>query len=139
MPPGGYAERRNLPGTRVAKIPDAISDRVAGSVMLRGLTAHMLLHKIYPLQSGAFVLVHAAAGGLGQLLTRWAKRLGATVIATVGSQIKVRPAEEAGADLVFPLANELVGIAFNRRRIVRDIGNRLGARAAREEERKYCG
>jgi NADPH2:quinone reductase len=100
LPPGGYAERRNLPGTRVAKIPDAISDRVAGSVMLRGLTAHMLLHKIYPLQPGAFVLVHAAAGGLGQLLTRWAKRLGATVIATVGSQIKVRPAEEAGADLV---------------------------------------
>jgi NADPH:quinone reductase len=100
LPAGGYAERRNLPDSRVIKIPDAISDRAAGSAMLRGLTAHMLLYRVYPIQSGDFVLVHAAAGGLGQFLTRWAKRLGATVIATVGSKAKVGLAEAAGADLV---------------------------------------
>jgi NADPH:quinone reductase len=100
LPPGGYAERRNLPDSRVVKIPDGISDKVAGSAMLRGLAAHMLLRKVYPIQPGDFVLVHAAAGGLGQLLTRWAKRLGATVIATVGSEAKIVLAEAAGADLV---------------------------------------
>jgi NADPH2:quinone reductase len=100
LPAGGYAERRNIPSSRVVKIPDGISDKTAGSSMLRGLTAHMLLHKLYPLRSGDFVLVHAAAGGLGQLITRWAKRLGATVIATVGSAAKVSVAEGAGADIV---------------------------------------
>jgi NADPH2:quinone reductase len=100
LPAGGYAERRNCPVTRIVKLPDAISDRVAGSAMLRGLTAHMLLHKVYPLCAGDFLLVHAAAGGLGQCLTRWAKRLGATVIGTVGSEAKIGVAEAAGADLV---------------------------------------
>ena len=76
LPAGGYAECRNLPESRVVRVPDGISDKAVGSTMLRGLTAHMLLHRVYPLQPGAFVLVHAAAGGLGQLLTRWAKRLG---------------------------------------------------------------
>jgi NADPH2:quinone reductase len=100
VPPGGYAERRNLPETRVIKIPDGLSDKVAGSSMARGLTAHMLLHKIYPVREGEFVLVHAGAGGLGQFMIRWAKRLGATVIATVGSQAKIGLAEAAGADRV---------------------------------------
>ena len=100
LPAGGYAECRNLPESRVVRVPDGISDKAVGSTMLRGLTAHMLLHRVYPLQPGAFVLVHAAAGGLGQLLTRWAKRLGATVIATVGSKAKIVSAEAAGADHV---------------------------------------
>lgn len=98
VPPGAYAEVRNLPEGRVVKVPADISDRVAGSTMLRGLTAHMLLHKVFPIVPGQFVLVHAAAGGLGQLLTRWAKRLGATVIATVGSDQKAAIAQAAGAD-----------------------------------------
>jgi len=100
LPAGGYAECRNLPEARVVSVPDALSDQVAGSSMLRGLTAHMLLHKIYAIREGEFVLVHAAAGGLGQLMTRWAKRLGAFVIATVGSVAKVELAEAAGADQV---------------------------------------
>ncbi len=100
VPPGAYAEVRNLPERRVVKLPDDISDKTAGSSMLRGLTAHMLLHKIFPIGEGQSVLVHAAAGGLGQLLTRWAKRLGATVIATVGSDAKVALAQAAGADKV---------------------------------------
>jgi NADPH:quinone reductase len=68
--------------------------------MLRGLTAHMLLHKTHPLRAGDWVLVHAAAGGLGQLVTRWARRLGGRVIGTVGSQAKVEIARQAGAEAV---------------------------------------
>lgn len=100
MPIGAYAEIRNMPEARLIRLPKGISDRVAGSTMLRGLTAHMLLHKVYAIRSGDWLLVHAAAGGLGQILTRWGKRLGANVIGTVGSDAKRALASEAGADLV---------------------------------------
>ncbi len=99
-PLGAYAEARNLPASRLVRLPDGVSERVAGSTMLRGLTAHMLLHKVYPLRIGEWVLVHAAAGGLGQLVTRWARRLGGRVIGTVGSKAKETPAREAGAEAV---------------------------------------
>lgn len=100
MPMGAYAEVRVLPESRLVKLPDDISDRVAGSTMLRGLTAHMLLHKVHAVRPGDWVLVHAAAGGVGQLVTRWAKRLGAHVIGTVGSESKAILAKDAGADEV---------------------------------------
>jgi NADPH:quinone reductase len=100
MPLGGYAERRNLPEARLDHLPDAVSDRVAGSSMLRGLTAHMLLYKIHAVRPGDWLLVHAAAGGLGQILVRWGKRLGARVIGTVGSDAKLAQARDAGADEV---------------------------------------
>jgi NADPH2:quinone reductase len=99
-PLGAYAEMRNLPASRLIRLPDDVSERTAGSSMLRGLTAHMLLHKVYPLQRGEWILVHAAAGGVGQIVTRWAKRLGAHVIGTVGSDAKAKIALEAGADAV---------------------------------------
>ncbi len=99
-PPGGYAEVRNIPRARLVPLPDDIPERVAGSTMLRGLTVHMLLRKVHPVAEGDFVLVHSAAGGLGQMLTRWAKRLGAVVIGTVGSKAKITPARAAGADAV---------------------------------------
>jgi len=99
-PLGAYAEVRVLPESRLVKLPDTISDRVAGSTMLRGLTAHMLLHKVHAVRPGEWILVHAAAGGLGQLVTRWAKRLGAHVVGTVGSEGKVGQAKAAGADEV---------------------------------------
>ncbi len=99
-PLGAYAEVRNLPATRVVPLPRAISERVAGSTMLRGLTAHMLIHKIYPIREGDWVLVHAAAGGLGQLITRWVVRLGGRVIGTVSSEKKYKEAQEAGAEVV---------------------------------------
>ncbi len=98
IPLGAYAEVRVLPESRLVKLPDSISERVAGSTMLRGLTAHMLLHKVRAVQPGDWLLVHAAAGGLGQLVTRWAKRLGAHVVGTVGSEGKVAQAKAAGAD-----------------------------------------
>ena len=99
-PPGGYAEVRNIPQTRLIPLPDDIPERLAGSTMLRGLAAHMILRRVHPISEGQFVLVHSAAGGLGQLLTRWAKRLGAVVIGTVGSKGKIAIARAAGADTV---------------------------------------
>ncbi|KAA0699205.1 quinone oxidoreductase [Neorhizobium sp. P12A] len=99
-PLGGYAELRTLPAARLVRLPDGVSERVAGSSMLRGLTAHMLLHRIHRLNAGEWVLVHAAAGGLGQLVTRWAKSLGGRVIGTVGSEAKMAIAKEAGAEAV---------------------------------------
>lgn len=100
MPLGAYTEIRLLPADRLVKLPDAVSERVAGSTMLRGLTAHMLLHKVHTVSRGEWLLVHAAAGGLGQLVTRWAKRMGANVIGTVGSAAKITQAIAAGADEV---------------------------------------
>ncbi|QND53871.1 quinone oxidoreductase [Phyllobacterium sp. 628] len=100
MPLGGYAEVRLIPRSRLIKLPDTIADRVAGSTMLRGLTAYMLLHEVRSIKKGDWILVHAAAGGVGQLVTRWAKRLGANVIGTVGSDAKIAQAKAAGADAV---------------------------------------
>lgn len=100
LPLGGYTETRVLPETRLIRLPDAITDRVAGSMMLRGLTAHMLLYKVHSLRAGEWVLVHAAAGGLGQIVTRWARHLGGRVIGTVGSKAKIEQARAAGAEEV---------------------------------------
>lgn len=99
-PLGAYAEVRILPATRLVRLPEQVSERTAGSSMLRGLTAHMLLHKVHRLRAGEWLLVHAGAGGLGQLVTRWASRLGGRVIATVGSAAKMPAAREAGAEAV---------------------------------------
>lgn len=101
VPPGAYAQIRNIPEARVVRLPDSLSERSAGSAMLRGITAYMLLHKVFALRPGQFVLVPAAAGGLGQFVTRWATRLGARVIGTVGSPAKRALAEAAGAEAVF--------------------------------------
>ncbi|MDR3436847.1 quinone oxidoreductase [Telmatospirillum sp.] len=98
MPLGAYAESRVLPAGRLVKLPDVVSERVAASMMLKGLTAHVLLHKVRAVGPGDWILVHAAAGGVGQIVTRWAKRLGAKVIGTVGSEGKVPVARAAGAD-----------------------------------------
>ena len=100
MPLGAYAKVRVLPAARLVRLPAPIGERVAAGSMLRGLTAHMLLHKVYPVTAGDWLLVHAGAGGLGQFVTRWAKRLGARVVATVGSPAKAAVARGAGADEV---------------------------------------
>ncbi|WP_375780660.1 quinone oxidoreductase [Bradyrhizobium sp. ma5] len=98
LPLGGYAEARNLPTSRLVRIPDGIDDQTAAAAMLRGITAHMLLDRVCPVRQGMVVLVHAAAGGLGLILTQWAKRLGATVIGTVGSFDKAELARSHGLD-----------------------------------------
>ncbi|MBK5017925.1 quinone oxidoreductase [Pantoea sp. S62] len=96
-PMGAYAEIRNIPASRLVRIPTNIDIRTAGSSMLRGLTAHMLLHKVRNVREGDWILVHSAAGGLGQLVTRWATMKGARVIGTTGSAAKVKIAQAAGA------------------------------------------
>jgi len=97
---GGYATHRVVPAWRAVAMPAALDDGVAATVLVRGLTAHMLQTRIYPVGAATWVLIHAAAGGLGSVLVRWAKRRGATVIGTVGSPAKAALARAAGADHV---------------------------------------
>lgn len=97
---GAYASHKLVTAERALPLPAGVPDEVAAVSMLRGLTAHMLLTRVHRACPGSVILVHAAAGGLGQLVSRWAKRLGATVIATVGSESKLPIAEATGADHV---------------------------------------
>ena len=99
-PVGAYAVERNLPAWRGIRVPSTLSDARVASVFVKGITAHMLLHRVYAVGPGTVVLAHSAAGGLGQLLTRWAVHLGATVIGTVGSEAKEAVARQAGAQHV---------------------------------------
>lgn len=100
LPVGGYAQARNIAAERLVPVPDAIDDRTAAAAMLRGITAHMLLRRVRPVGPGSTVLVHAAAGGLGLVLTAWASRLGARVIGTAGSSAKADLARARGAEHV---------------------------------------
>ncbi|MFP4129739.1 MAG: quinone oxidoreductase family protein [Halorhodospira sp.] len=95
-PPGAYAEARVVPADRLIPVPDEISDAVAGGTTLRGLTAWLLLHRAFRVRRGHTLLVHAAAGGVGQILCQWADYLGATVIGTVGDSDKAQVAAEHG-------------------------------------------
>ncbi len=99
-PVGAYAATRLLPQAKVILLPENISSRLAAASMLRGLTAHMLLTRTYQVNAGSTILIHAAAGGLGALLVRWTKHLGATVIGTAGSAEKAQIAKAYGADHV---------------------------------------
>jgi NADPH2:quinone reductase len=87
--PGAYAEAATVPADQLVPIPDDVSDRLAAAGLLKGLTARVLLRRTYRVTKGTVVLVHAAAGGVGSLLTQWARDLGAHVIAVVGSEAKV--------------------------------------------------
>lgn len=98
--PGGYAATRLLPAWRAIRLPDDIPLRTIAGSLLRGLTAHMLLTRTYPAGSGSVLLVHAAAGGLGSTLTRWARHLGCTVLGTAGTPEKAALARAHGADHV---------------------------------------
>lgn len=98
--PGGYAQRAVVPADMVVKLPEAVSEETAAAVMLQGITAHYLVSSTHPVSEGETVLVHAAAGGVGLLLTQLAKARGATVIGTVSTPEKERLAREAGADEV---------------------------------------
>jgi NADPH2:quinone reductase len=95
---GSYAEFAAVPSSRLVKIPDELDFEQAAAAMLQGMTAHYLLHSSYPLRSGETALIHAAAGGVGLLLVQMAKKIGARVIATAGTQEKAELARNAGAD-----------------------------------------
>ena len=99
-PPGSYCTLRVMPAKTVVKLPDAISFETGAAMMLKGLTAQYLLRKTLPvegLQSGDFVLFHAAAGGVGLIACQWAKALGLQLIATAGTDEKCRLALAHGA------------------------------------------
>jgi NADPH:quinone reductase len=96
-----YAQARNAPAARVVKLPDGIDERTAASMMVRGMTARYLLRATYKVQPGDTIVIHAAAGGVGQIVSQWAKHLGATVIGTVGSPDKIEVAKAHGCDHVF--------------------------------------
>ena len=98
--PSAYAEERILPTQIAVKIPDGISHKIAACIMTKGLTTHYLLCKTYKLTSSDVVLFHAAAGGVGQVFSQWAKGIGCKLIGTVGSDDKIGIAKENGCDHV---------------------------------------
>ncbi|HEY3684412.1 MAG TPA: quinone oxidoreductase [Streptosporangiaceae bacterium] len=97
---GAYAERALVDADRAVRVPEGLGARQAAAALLQGMTAHYLTHATYPVQPGDAVLVHAAAGGMGLLLTQLVKVLGGRVIGTVSTAEKERLAREAGADEV---------------------------------------
>lgn len=97
---GAYSQAAVVPADRAVKVPDAVSLETAAAVLLKGMTAEFLVRRCFHVKPGDLVLVHAAAGGVGSILVQWCKVLGATVIATVGSQAKAAIARDLGADHV---------------------------------------
>ena len=93
---GAYADQRLIDAGRLVRLPDDIDDVLVAGMMVRGLTARILLTDVFPVREGSVILVQAAAGGVGQLLCQWARHLGATVIGTVGSQDKAERARRHG-------------------------------------------
>jgi NADPH2:quinone reductase len=105
-PDSAYAERRLAPAWRTVPLPDAIDERTAAAMMIRGMTARYLLQETYRVRPGDTILVHAAAGGVGLIMCQWAKQLGATVIGTVGSADKATIARAHGCDHAIVLGTD---------------------------------
>ena len=103
---GAYAEAAVVPADRAVKVPDGVSLETAAAAMLKGMTAEFLVRRCFHVKHGDAVLIHAAAGGVGQILVQWCKALGATVIATVGSETKAAIARDLGADHVIGYSHE---------------------------------
>lgn len=98
-PPGGsYTDRRNYPVERLVRLPDGVSEETAAAYLLKAMTVNMLVNHAYRIRRGDTVLVHAAAGATGLILTQWAKHLGATVIGTVSTDAKAEVARAYGCD-----------------------------------------
>ena len=121
--PGSYCEARNLPAEHVVKLPRAVGDEQAAVLMLKGLTAHYLLRRTVRVQRGDWLLVHAAAGGVGLILCQWARALGARVIGVVGSEAKVAVARRNGCRHVLVMGRDAV--AAGVKRITRGAGVRV--------------
>ncbi|WP_059411098.1 quinone oxidoreductase family protein [Cupriavidus basilensis] len=119
---GAYAGRRNVAADKVVKLPDGIDDVAAAAVFFKAMTAQYLVKKTHRVQPGDIVVVHAAAGGVGQILASWAKALGATVIGTAGSPAKCEVARAAGCD---------AAIDYSQADWVRQVIDATGGRKAR--------
>ncbi|HQP20974.1 MAG TPA: quinone oxidoreductase, partial [Phenylobacterium sp.] len=119
-PIGAYAEYAATPAERAVRLPAGVSAEVGAAVLLKGMTAEFLVRRCFPVQAGQTILVHAAAGGVGQILLQWAKVIGATVIATVGSQDKAERVKALGADHVILYRDQ--DVAAEVRRITGGVG-----------------
>ena len=121
-PMGAYAQFHLVPEGRAVKLPDSISFETAAAAMLKGMTTEFLVRRCYPLKAGEAVLIHAAAGGVGGLLTQWAKSIGAYVIGAVGTADKAAIARSQGCDEVILYRDEDVAAR------VRELTDRKGVR-----------
>jgi NADPH2:quinone reductase len=117
---GAYAEERVIDADKLVRLPDTIDDETAAAMMLKGLTAHYLLFRTYPVQPGDAILVYAAAGGVGLILCQWANLLGATVIGCVGSEEKAELARANGCHHTIMYRNE--DIAQRARELTDGVG-----------------
>jgi NADPH2:quinone reductase len=107
-PLGAYSTSRVMPPHSLVKLPEDIAFETAAAMMMRGLTSAYLLRRIWPLQAGDTVLLHAAAGGVGLIVSQWAKLLGLTVIGTVSSEAKAELARAHGCDHIIRYDHESV-------------------------------
>jgi NADPH:quinone reductase len=103
---GAYCDVRLMPADRLVRIPDSIEDAQAAAMMLKGLTAQVLLRQVYRVRKSDVLLIHAAAGGVGSILVQWARHIGATVIAIVGSVEKAALVRELQANHVLLSHND---------------------------------
>jgi NADPH2:quinone reductase len=101
VPLGAYREVRNFPAARCVPLPAGVSDRDAAAVLLKGLTVHMLVRRVFRVTPGTWVVFHSAAGGVGSLAGRWLRTVGARAIGIVGAQSKVAAALASGYEKVF--------------------------------------
>ena len=113
-PVGAYCEARNMAPDLLVRLPDHVSDPIAAAGLLKGITASFLLHEVHPVRAGETLLIHAAAGGVGQLLVQWARRIGARVIATASTDEKAAIATARGADDVIVYSREDFSEAVGR-------------------------
>lgn len=107
-PIGSYAQARNMPANRLARLPDAIRDETAAAMMLKGMTVRYLLRQTYEVKAGETILWHAVAGGVGLIAVQWAKHLGVRVIGTTSSPEKAALARSMGCDEVIDYTQENV-------------------------------
>ncbi|HEX4711397.1 quinone oxidoreductase [Phenylobacterium sp.] len=112
--PGAYADANVVAAERAVKVPAGIDSHTAAAALLKGMTVEFLIRRLHRVEAGETILVHAAAGGVGQIMVQWAKALGAVVIATVGSQEKAARARELGADHVILYRDQDVAAEVRR-------------------------
>ena len=104
-PAGSYSESRVIPTAPLVRLPDAIDDKIASAIMVKGTTARNLIRSCYPVSAGETILIHAISGGVGIIMCQWAKHLGATVIGTTSTDEKAELARSYGCDHAIPYEN----------------------------------
>lgn len=119
---GAYADKRIVPAEKLVTLPDGVGDEMAAALLFKGMTAQYLLRRTHAVKPGEMIIVHAAAGGVGQILAGWGKALGAFVVGTAGSPEKCAVALKAGC---------AIAIDYSKPEWVRDLLAATGGRKAR--------